>query len=223
MNTEQYFKDEFQAYPEIIRELITFFPSSAVVEALLNPERSGHDDALRGKIIKTLPGELYVIEEDRKLPGQKSPALAKWSYLGAKETVVTTWLSPLLKQERYAARRAEWRKVDEHWLTWLVAINIQQKVWGIHKSSFAYQQLNNDGKHLVELVGSAMKVVRKKVSAHLQQNGIDLSSACTQAQLSLLTKNMLEQRINKARDHLEALPDDFKKGLFSYFRSSTST
>lgn len=218
MNTEQYFKDEFQAYPEIMRELVSFFSSNAVVEALQNPERAGFDDALRGKLVKTMPGGLYVVEGYEQMPGQKSAALAKWAFLAKKDTVVCTWVSPLIKQDRYAIRREQWSKCDSLWLTWLVAINIQQKIWGLHKASESYQQLSEEGKHLVELVGSAMKVVRKRVSFHLLQRGLDLSSSANQLRLKAITESMIKERVDKARCHLELLPEDFKKSLFSYLR-----
>lgn len=223
MNTEQYFKNEFQAYPEIIRELITFFNGAECKAALLSPDVFGFKDVLRGKkVISDAKGNYAVSLPSGQLPGQKTEALAYWTYLNSKHAAVTTWLSPLIKRDLYAKKRERWNApFDENvWLNWLAAINLQQAIWSMHRQTADYAQLNAEDQAYVDLVGAAMKLVRKSVAQHLAANGFDLHEDQQQSRLNAMTNDIATTRIEKARPHLEALPDDFRAKVFGYLRPS---
>ena len=221
MNTEQYFKNEFQAYPEIIREMITFFASNDCLEKLKNPGKHGFNDVLRGKqLTSDEKGNFRISLNGVTLPWQKTPALAQWTYLNSKHANINTWKTPLIKQERYAEKRKLWDQPFDvsAWLDWLAAINVQQGVAAVHRQSDDYHSLNSTDQRDVDLVMSAMKLVRKAVVQHLNANGVDISIDSNQEALNQRTAMIAQVRLSKARKHLEALPGDFRSKIFGYFR-----
>lgn len=221
MNTEQYFKHEFQAYPEQFRNLMTFFSSSDCVNAVNHPAASHFQDVLRNKNpVKDPSGNFTIPMEKGNLPSQKTPTLAQWTYLNSRHVDVNTWQSPLLNPDRYAKKRMEWNSdpSSEAWMMWLTAINIQQAIWSLHRQSEDYQQLTQEDRYFVDAVGAAVKLIRKSVVQHLRKRGVDLADPESQSKLEDLTCLVLHTRLEKAKKHLETLPDDFRGKLFSYLR-----
>lgn len=221
MNTEQYFKDEFQVYPETIRELIVFFAGSDCLTQLESPDQHIFADVLRGKLVKEDSKGLFTIPlANASLPSQKTRALAMWTYLNSKHVDVRTWQSPLIKQALYAHKRNQWNSPfdAERWIDWLAAINLQQGIWATHRQSDCYKALPLSSQHHVDMVGAAMKLVRKSVVKHLNDYGVDLKQADTQKRISAAASKISQRRLSKAKQHLEALPEDFRSKVFGYLR-----
>lgn len=223
MNTEQYFKDEFQAYPELFREIMVFIEHESCHQGLFHPEKTHFNDALRHVTPCKLPtGNFSISITQGQLPPQKTPVLARWTYLNSRHVDVRTWHSPLLKNELYAKKRQVWNADPSFlpWLVWLVNINLQQSVWALHRQSEDYQLLCEEGKLKVDTVGAAVKLIRKKVVNHLVHNGVDLRDDPVQNMMASLTQKEKTTRLSKARKHLEKLNPDFRDKLFGFLRTA---
>jgi hypothetical protein len=232
LNAEQYLKNEFNTYPQLLRSVANYLSSEKTLLAVKSPKVSlsctacGGTPAVETKT--TSKGVRYraVCGCGQASGLQLHAYQAIWSWMSKKVAGNVPPENPLIDHPALMAKKEKASKSRESnvsfALSWMASLNFYRKVWSLHKKSVAYQSLDTEDQAFIDSIGLLMNLLRSQARQTLEDMGLMLSDPAVQSALAMAEVACAQERLDYLPRYQAALPDDFKQSLRAFLHSSIS-
>lgn len=187
MDIKNYLHIQFETYPRLLRDVISFLASEDIRNKIMvNPDlisTNKAQDVLYLKEVKTKHGTRFIYESiDANTSSgqpQKSASIAYWQWYAKKNTPIIETV-PMVKGDVFVSRYKKWADLERSaciakYAEWIASLKWARQVWAAHKKTSDYEELSEDDKNYVDTIGVLIDVMRKQAVLLSLSFGFDVT------------------------------------------------